>query len=92
MIPNMPKYNRTMAIIVSDTGKVALKSMFNDGSSSTNELREAPGGVYVKVGSSSGDRYRVVPHTGELQLLDNDGLIRLASRLANSPQRNECSY
>ena len=90
MIPNMPKYNRTMAIVVADD-RVLLKSEFGDGSSSVNELREAGGGVYEKTGSATGDKYRIVSNTGELQLLDQDGLIRIAARLENTPQRGECS-
>ena len=92
MIPNQPKYNRTMAIVITNDGKTMLKSKFSDGSSSTNELREAAGNIYEKIGSGSGDKYRIVPSTGALQLLDEDGLIRVASRLENTPQRNECSY
>ena len=70
--------------------RVVLRSKFNDGSSSVQELREAAGSIYVKIGSHTGDKYRIVPNTGDLQLLDNDGLIRMATRLENSPQINEC--
>ena len=38
MIPNMPKYNRTMTIVVADEGRVLLRSEFGDRSSSVNEL------------------------------------------------------
>ncbi len=91
MLPNMPKYNRTMTIGVTDDGKVVLKSKFGDGSSSTNELREAAGGIYEKIGSHSGDKYRIIPSNGNLQLLDDDGLVRVGTRLENTPQSGECS-
>ena len=91
MIPNVPKYNYTMAIVITNDGKVMLKSKFNDDSSSINELREAVGNIYEEIGSSYGDKYRIVPSTGNLQLLDEDGLIRVATRLENTPQSNECS-
>ena len=91
MIPNVPKYNYTMAIVITNDGKVMLKSKFNDGSSSINQLREAAGNIYEEIGSSYGDKYRIVPSTGNLQLLDEDGLIRVATRLENTPQSNECS-
>ena len=91
MLPNLSKYNGTMAIVIANDGKVVLKSKFNDGSSSINELRETAGSIYEKIGSGSGDKYRIVPSTGNLQLLDKDGLIRIATRLENTPQRNECS-
>ena len=70
--------------------RVVLRSKFNDGSSSVHELHEAAGGIYVKIGSHTGDKYRIVPNTGDLQLLDDDGLIRMATRLENSSQINEC--
>ena len=91
MLPNLSKHNQTMAIVIANDGKVVLKSNFNDGSSSINELRETAGSIYEKIGSNFGDKYRVVPSTGNLQLLDKDGLIRVATRLENTPQRNECS-
>ena len=91
MIPNVPKYNYIMAIVITNDGKVMLKSKFNDGSSSTNKLREAAGNIYEEIGSSYGDKYRIVPSTGNLQLLDEDNLIRVATRLENTPQSNECS-
>lgn len=47
-------------------------------------------GMWVAAGYSSGDRYRVVPADGNLQLLHNDGLIRVATRLENKPQPGEC--
>lgn len=90
MIPNMPKHNYIMAIVIGDEGKVVLKRQFRSGSSSTHELREVAGNIYEMPGSRYGDKFRIVPSTGNLQLLDNDGLIRIASRLQNTPQRGEC--
>ena len=92
MIPNLSNYNRTMAIAIADNGTVVLKSNFKDGSSNMNELREVAGSIYEKIGSGPGDKYRIVPSTGDLQLLDRDGLIRVATRLENTPQSNECSH
>ena len=91
MIPNMPKYNRTMAIVISNDGRTLLRAEFGDGSSSTNELRETAGNIYEKIGSATGDKYRIVMSTGDLQLLDQDGLIRVAVRLENTPRSGECS-
>lgn len=90
MIPNLPEYNRTIGIVIADDGKVLLTSNLRDGSSSVNELREMSGGIYEVIGSSTGDKYRIVPSTGNLQLLDDDGLIRVANRLENTPHANEC--
>ena len=92
MIPNMPEKNYVMTIVITNEGKVELRSNFRDGSSGKWELREEAGGIYKKVGSRWGDTYRIVPSTGNLQLLDNDGLIRIATRLGNTPKSKECSY
>ncbi len=89
-IPNMPKYNGILAIVITADGTVELRTEWGDGSSLVTELSEQAGGIYAAVGSSSGDKYRVVPADGNLQLLDNDGLIRVAIRLENTPQPGEC--
>ena len=91
MIPNIPKYDSILAIFITSDGKVILKAEYGDGSSGMYELRERSGNIYEKIGSSLGDKYRIVPSTGNLQLLDDDGLIRVATRLENTPQSNECS-
>ena len=91
MIPNIPKYDSILAIFITSDGKVILKAEYGDGSSGMYELRERSGNIYEKIGSSFGDKYRIVPSTGNLQLLDDDGLIRVATRLENTPQSNECS-
>lgn len=90
MIPSMPKFNRTMTIIIDNNGAPVLNSKFNDGSSSKDKLKEDKGGFYIKIGSKHGDKYRVVENSGNLQLLDSDGLIRTAKRLENTPKKGEC--
>ena len=86
----MPHKNATMAIVVTDGGTVVLRRAFADGSSLQQKLRERPGGIYEQVGSAWGDKYRIVAGTGNLQLIDDDGLIRVATRLENTPQPGEC--
>lgn len=90
-IPNMPKYNQIMEIVALDDGNVVLRSSFGDGSTKTDKLEESAGNLYKKAGSGSGDKYRIVASSGNLQLLDNDGLVRTAKKLENSPQKGECS-
>ena len=91
MIPNIPEYDSILSIVITDNGEVVLKPRYGDGSSGEYELRGKAGSIYERIGSSSGDKYRIVPSTGNLQLLDDDGLIRVARRLENTPQTNECS-
>ncbi|MCH7807047.1 MAG: hypothetical protein IH995_07895 [Proteobacteria bacterium] len=90
MIPSMPQYNGVLSIVISNDGIPLLLSSYNDGSSRENKLREIPGGIYEQIGSATGDKYRIAPSSGNLQLIDNDGLIRTAKRLENSPQLREC--
>ena len=89
-VPSMPQFNRVMTILLTQDGRVELKSEFNDGSSSVRELQELSGNMYALTDSQSGERYRVIPADGSLQLLDEDGLVRTATRLENTPQAREC--
>lgn len=90
MVPNLPKFSTVMTIAVTESGDLELRRMFADGSESTARLREEGADLYFQVDSSTGDRYRIVASTGELQLIDNDGLIRVARRLENRPTTGEC--
>ncbi len=92
-VPNLPKYNRITTISINSQGEAKAHSKFNDGSSRKHKLKETSGPkgtFYVRIDSISGDRYRISPLNGELQLLDKDGLIRVAKRLENKPQAGEC--
>lgn len=91
MLPNQPKYNGIITILVTDGGSVQAFVKYGDGSSRKGTLREDGGNIYSKLGSATGDRYRIVPSTGNLQLIDNDGLIRTATRLENKAQPGECA-
>ena len=73
----MTTSNRTMTIAVED-GRVVLRSQFSDGSIGISALRDVGGGVYMKVESQYGDRYRIAGST--VELLDDEGLIRIARR------------
>ena len=91
-IPTMPKYSGILAIVINDDGSVEMRRRYGDGSSGVTKLSELGNGIYAADGSSSGDKYRVVPADGNLQLLDNDGLIRVAVRLENTPSPGECGF
>ena len=92
MLPKLPEYNQVLSVVVADDGRVIGIFEYGDGSSRAVELREDAGGVYSVIGSNSGDKLRAIPSTGQLQLLDDDGLIRIAIRLENTPEDGECSY
>lgn len=91
MIPSMPKYNRILEVVVTNSGGVEVRSNLNDGSPLTNDLREVAGNMYEVVGSTSGEKYRILSNDGNLQLIDEDGIIRVASRLENKRQSGECA-
>jgi len=89
-IPTMPQYNGIIEIVITDEGAIELRTRYGDGSSAVSRLEERKGGIYADVESTHGDKFRIVPADGNLQLLDNDGLIRVATRLENKPQSGEC--
>ena len=89
-IPTMPQYNGIMEIVITDEGAIELRTRYGDGSSAVSRLEERKGGIYADVESTHGDKFRIVPADGNLQLLDNDGLIRVATGLENKPQPGEC--
>ena len=89
-VPNLPKYNQIITILINTQGEAEAHSKFNDGSSGKSKLKETSGQIFVKLDSSSGDKFRISPSTGKLQLLDNYGLIRVAKRLENKLQAGEC--
>lgn len=90
LIPNMPKYNRVMSIVITDKGVAELRSDFNDGSGSVEELRERSSDKYESTEAQSGERYRIISENGDLQLIDEDGPIRTAQRLEEDAQPDEC--
>ena len=61
MIPNLSKYNRTMAIVIANDGKVILKSNFNDGSSSINRNMKPVPSVYYIGPPNDGSVFRNEP-------------------------------
>ncbi|MGY6661998.1 MAG: hypothetical protein ACXIVO_06725 [Glycocaulis sp.] len=90
MVPNMPRMNAILEIKVSDRDGVIIDNSFQDGSSRRRVLEERGNEIYADTDSVNGDRYRIVSSTGDLQLIDNDGLIRTARRLENVPRAGEC--
>lgn len=90
MLPSVPQYNSIMEIVINDDGVIELRTRFGDGSNAVSRLVERSGGIYEDTDSTHGDKFRIVPADGNLQLLDNDGLIRVATRLENTPQPGEC--
>jgi hypothetical protein len=91
-VPNIPAYNGVLEIAVSESGAVELRRYYGDKSSGTSSLTQSDNGTYWVDGSSSGDSFRIVQSSGDLQLLDNEGLIRVASRISDSPQSRECGF
>lgn len=92
MLPGSPRYNGVISIAIGSDASPRLRIEYPDGSVLNRQLLEAAGRVYFAENSEAGDHYRIVPSTGNLQLLDGDGLIREASRLENTPQSGECRH
>ena len=89
-VPNFNQFNNVITIKIDDENATVLVQNFADGSSTSSVLRESSGAVYEIVSSATNERFRIVPNNGELQLLDNNGLIRTAERLENTVMPGEC--
>jgi len=66
-----------------------LNDSSTDGSKRTKPLGFV-GDTYSEIGSDTGDKYRIDRSNGELQVLDNEGLIGTATRLSDEVQLDEC--
>lgn len=82
--------NRVITIILSKKGIPEAKVKYFDGSAGNYQLTDLGNGMFKVNGRDSGDKYRIVPNNGELQLLDNDGFIRTARRLETSSKSGDC--
>lgn len=89
-LPSLPQQNRTIAIVISEAHSAIARNSFADGSTNEQILEERSGDLYAVSDSPSRDMYRVVASSGDLQLLDMDGIIRTARRLENTPRDGEC--
>ena len=89
-LPSMPSSNNIITIRIDENGGIELLRHFlNSGSETMKKtLTEIDSNVYRD--DNANERYRIVSSTGNLQLLDDDGLIRSATRLENFPVEGEC--
>lgn len=81
---------QTIEFVISSNRTFFIRRSFSDGSDDEAVLEELGNDTYAEENTSFGEKYRIVPATGDLQLLDNDGLIRTARRLENAYQEDEC--
>lgn len=84
IFPGSNDGNIEIAIVTGADGKSERLRFFFDGSRSRDPLKFR-GNAFWHVGSSSGDHYKIAS-TGELQLFDEEGFIRMAFPVA----RGQC--
>ena len=89
-VPSMPRYNGIIELVSTDAGVLQAYSRFADGSELTEQIRKKSKTTYEVIESATQDQYRVVPGTGDLQLIDQDGIIRTAKRLRSSHEAASC--
>ena len=89
-LASMPDLNSIKEIVITDDGDIELRVRYGDGSSKVEKLAEQSARLYVALNNRHGEKYRIIPANGNLQLLDNDGVFRVATRLENTPQAGEC--
>ncbi len=71
-------------------GRIEALLEFSDGSTEVRNLIESANLVYLVEDSEHGDRYRILPTTGELEVYDNEGLISTARPLSADPTAGDC--
>ncbi|MCK5040987.1 MAG: hypothetical protein KAR62_01775 [Sphingomonadales bacterium] len=76
MIPNDETTNIDFSIIVNEQNKTYLLIGKEDTEGAL--LRSIGRGIYEKVGDILEEKFRIVPNTGSLELIDNYGLIGTA--------------
>ena len=84
------KSHRIVTLTLRDDGSLVLVSKFVTGNWLRQEIRELPNGIFEKIGNPYKEKVRIIPSDGHLQLLDENGLIRVATRLENTPRPGEC--
>ena len=89
-VPSMPQYNGVIELVSTDAGVLQAHYRFADGSELTEQIRKKSKTTYEVIESATQDQYRVVPGTGDLQLIDQDGIIRTAKRLRSSHEAASC--
>ena len=91
MLPGDPDVDRIVTIAADGGGQVVATVRYHRSPEATRVLSRAPSGVCRNVDSTFGDRYRIVPHAGDLQLRDNARPMRPATRLDDTLARGECA-
>jgi len=91
MVPTIPKFNAIITIRINDAGTTEVHSVYGDGSELTQPLDEISADTFRVQNSRHEDTFRIVQSSGDIQILDEDGFIRSASRLTNVPTSGECS-
>ena len=84
-------YNSIKELVVADNGDVELRSQHGDGSKRTEKLVEKDASHYLTL-NKHGEKYRIVPGSGDLELSDADGPFRVATKLGNTPRSGECGF
>lgn len=87
-IPKLSIADNVITIKVNNHRKPQLIKDFRGAKSEVAPLREKSGNVFM--GGDHGEGYRIIPNTGDLQLFDQDGIIRVATRLEGTPRDGEC--
>ena len=88
--PSMPQYNGIIELVSTDAGVLQARFRFADGSEVTQQVRKKSKTTYEVINSTWREQYRVVPRTGDLELIDQDGIIRTAKRLRSSRETASC--
>ncbi len=89
MVPGKAEYYAIKEIVITDDGNIELRSQYGDGSKGIERLVKQDSRHYLTL-NRHGEKYRIIPDSGNLELAGPDGPFRVATRLANTPQDGEC--
>lgn len=79
-------------IIIEEHGDGRFQALltFPDGDTEEKELVESANLVFLVEDSEHGDRYRIVPTTGALEVLNIDGLVSTARPMSPGAEDDDC--
>ncbi len=90
MLPGLADSYRIVEIVHREGGAIEMRYVFMDGTNDFTGLQLVADDLYALMGSPFGD-HLFINSLGNLEMFDEDGLIRVAERLGDSPRSGECS-
>ena len=85
-----PGFRAEITIQSFDDGRLQALLTFSDGGTEVQNLVESANLVFFVEDSEYSDRYRILPTTGELEVIDVEGIISIARPMSSNPRADDC--